>query len=118
MKRRLAEAAFEFKQSVDRHAPSRSAAAAELAGLLSGPHWSRVIPAKLWLSELAPWEGSAAPIAFDPSQWPEVYGSFIYHALDDCHGAFVEHDRAYRAAVRILSQEELDKLFPDGPARP
>lgn len=118
-KLRLREVSAEFKQAVGRKSPSRSGDAAKLAELLSGPHWSRVVPAGMWLRGLAPpSDATADRIPFDPSQWPDVSAEPLRVALEECHQAFVNHNRVYHTAVRRLSEEELQKLFPAGPPRP
>jgi hypothetical protein len=89
-KDRLREGSAEFKQIVARLVPSRSAAAANIDELLSGPDWSRVFPAGPL--ELAPWTGSEERIALLSFQWPEVDSGPLRSALKECHRAFVALD--------------------------
>ena len=112
-KDRLREGSAEFKQMVARLAPSRSAGAAKIDELLSGPDWSRVFPAELL--ELAPWAGSEERVALPSFHWPEVDGGPLLSALKECHRAFVALDRAYHLALGRLPEKELQELFPDRP---
>jgi hypothetical protein len=118
MKVRLREVSAEFKHAVDRKAPSKSPAAAKIDELLSDHNWSRVHPGGLWASQVAPWDVNAVRIAFDPSEWPEVDGTALLRAIEDCHRAFVDHERTYRIACGKLSAEGLRELFPDGRPKP
>jgi hypothetical protein len=112
----LREVSAQFRQAVKRKASAKSDAADKLAELLSSPDWSRI--SLIGFSELAPWTGTGERIAFVPSQWPEVDGSLLCDALEECHRAFVDLDRVYRLALRKLPKAELEELFPEGPPRP
>ncbi len=113
-RRQLGEVANAFeRQARTRLSPEQQAKAFELAALLRGQDWDRVISREL--KDRGTLLASArAEIIFDPEAWPGVDAMAIAGAISDCHRAYTDLCRVYD----LLPEDEKHELSPAGRPTP
>jgi hypothetical protein len=113
LRRQLIELANAFEaQARARLTPQQQDRAVELAALMRGKDWDRVISTNLRDTVLA--SSPRADIVFDPAHWPGVDAMAIEGAITDCHLAYSDLCRVYDSLTDVKKQE----LSPAGRPTP